>query len=103
MIKIEKKIYQQIIQYCPKIVKVIHCGRAGRGGVRKSPYLRGVLHGLPLISHNNFKCMYNNPVKVMLNAVAKDIKSGFSHICVQTENNDIYAWGLGEYGALGVG
>jgi hypothetical protein len=47
--------------------------------------------------------MYNSPVKVQLKAVAKDIKSGFSHICVQTESNDIYSWGLGEYGALGVG
>lgn len=49
------------------------------------------------------KCLYHSPVRVRLEGKAKEIKSGFSHTIVQLENNDVYAWGLGEYGSLGVG
>jgi hypothetical protein len=36
---------------------------------------------------DGFTCYYRNPVKVGLEAKAKEIKSGFSHTIVQLENN----------------
>lgn len=45
----------------------------------------------------------NNPVKVKLTSPAIKVKCGFSHTCVQLANDDLYSWGLGDYGALGTG
>jgi len=43
------------------------------------------------------------PTKVKLNAKAIKVKCGFSHVCVQLSNDELYAWGLGDYGSLGTG
>lgn len=49
------------------------------------------------------RCTSTNPFKVKLTAPASKVKCGFSHTCVQLANDDIFAWGLGDYGALGTG
>ncbi len=49
------------------------------------------------------RCPSNNPARVKLNSAAIKIKCGFSHTCVQLSNEELYAWGLGDYGALGTG
>lgn len=43
------------------------------------------------------------PVKVKLSAKAVKVKCGFSHVCVQLANEELYCWGLGDYGCLGSG
>jgi alpha-tubulin suppressor-like RCC1 family protein len=45
----------------------------------------------------------NTPAKVKLNTRAVKIKCGFSHVCVQLVNDELYSWGLGDYGSLGTG
>jgi alpha-tubulin suppressor-like RCC1 family protein len=45
----------------------------------------------------------SNPAKVKLSAPVFKVKCGFSHTCVQLINQELYAWGLGDYGALGTG
>lgn len=45
----------------------------------------------------------SNPVKVKLPTSVIKAKCGFSHTCVQLINQELYAWGLGDYGALGTG
>lgn len=49
------------------------------------------------------KFSINNPTKVKLNARPIKVKCGFSHVCVQLINEELYSWGLGEYGTLGIG
>lgn len=51
----------------------------------------------------DYKCSINNAVKVKLNSRAIRVKCGFSHVCVQLSNDELYSWGLGDYGALGTG
>jgi alpha-tubulin suppressor-like RCC1 family protein len=34
---------------------------------------------------------------------AISIVGGFSHVCVGLESGEVFAWGFGEYGALGTG
>lgn len=43
------------------------------------------------------------PAKVKLPARAVRVRCGFSHVCVQLANDELYAWGLGDYGSLGTG
>jgi alpha-tubulin suppressor-like RCC1 family protein len=45
----------------------------------------------------------SSPCTVKLPAPAVRVKCGFSHTCVQLTNDELYAWGLGDYGALGTG
>jgi hypothetical protein len=52
---------------------------------------------------DNYKCIYANPVRVGFSEKVRDIKAGFSHVCAVMESGEVFAWGLGEYGALGVG
>lgn len=49
------------------------------------------------------RCSAASPFKVKLPASAVKVKCGFSHSCVQLSNDELYAWGLGDYGALGTG
>lgn len=49
------------------------------------------------------QCSLSNPYKVRLPAPAVKVKCGFSHSCVQLSNGELWAWGLGDYGALGTG
>ena len=56
-----------------------------------------------IAAKDNYKCIYSNPVKVAFNSPVRDIKAGFSHVCVILENREVFAWGLGEYGSLGIG
>lgn len=51
----------------------------------------------------DMRCGSSNPVKVKLPAPAISVKCGFSHTCVQLINEELYSWGLGDYGALGTG
>jgi alpha-tubulin suppressor-like RCC1 family protein len=51
----------------------------------------------------DLKCGLTNPLKVKLNSRAIKVKCGFSHACVQLSNDELYSWGLGDYGALGTG
>jgi alpha-tubulin suppressor-like RCC1 family protein len=51
----------------------------------------------------DLKCNSSSPFKVKLSAPAAKVKCGFSHTCVQLNNEEMYAWGLGDYGALGTG
>lgn len=45
----------------------------------------------------------NVPVRVPLPLPAVRIDCGMSHTLCLLENGDVYSWGFGEYGALGVG
>ncbi len=54
-------------------------------------------------SKPDFKSSITNPVKVKLPAKAIRVKCGFSHVCVILSNDELYSWGLGDYGALGTG
>ena len=51
----------------------------------------------------DLKHTLSNPAKVKLPAPAIRLKCGFSHVCVQLANEELYAWGLGDYGSLGTG
>ena len=51
----------------------------------------------------DLKFTNHTPAKVKLTARAVKIKCGFSHVCVQLANEELYAWGLGDYGSLGIG
>ena len=37
------------------------------------------------------------------NGRIRRIECGFSHVCAIADDTSIFAWGLGEYGALGTG
>lgn len=60
----------------------------GRLGIGGKPDLKFAIH---------------SPVQVKLPARARSVKCGFSHVCVQLANDEVYAWGLGDYGSLGNG
>lgn len=47
------------------------------------------------------RCGFSNPVKVKLPAPAINVKCGFSHTCVQLISEELYSWGLGDYGSSG--
>lgn len=52
---------------------------------------------------SDLKTTNQNPIKVKLPEKAVKIKCGFSHTCVVLKNKDVYSWGLGDYGTLGIG
>ena len=53
----------------------------------------------------NYKCPVDSPMKVIFPTHSNIVKivSGFSHVCAISEDNSVYSWGLGDYGALGTG
>jgi X-linked retinitis pigmentosa GTPase regulator len=51
----------------------------------------------------DLKYHMHSPCKVKLPTRATKVKCGFSHACVQLANDELYAWGLGDYGSLGTG
>ena len=51
----------------------------------------------------DLKLGINSAAKIKLNARAVKVKCGFSHVCVKLSNDELYSWGLGDYGALGSG
>jgi alpha-tubulin suppressor-like RCC1 family protein len=52
---------------------------------------------------SDLKYTFQNPIRVQLSDRAIRIKCGFSHVCVMLENKQLYSWGLGDYGSLGIG
>lgn len=58
---------------------------------------------LGIAGKTDLRVPLSHPALVKLPAKAIKIKCGFSHSCVLLENNELYAWGLGDYGSLGTG
>ena len=46
---------------------------------------------------------YNEPQKIELTDIIKDVAVGTNHALALTESGKVYAWGLGNYGQLGQG
>lgn len=49
------------------------------------------------------KASFTEPVKIDVGCKIVRVESGFSHMCILSEKRQLFAWGLGDYGALGTG
>jgi regulator of chromosome condensation len=91
--------------YVPHNIRTISCGEKHLIFITHDGdvYTQGCNADGKLGIDDNSVKWSNVPVKVSLPLPSIKVHCGMSHTLCILENGDVYAWGFGEYGALGIG